>query len=388
MMRDQNSMPALFGRRAREVLASYGHLDRLQRTLRSLDDELDQLRRQRESLGQQNAEKIKHQRTRIADAETKRAELQRAVDELVEQEASAEAGIASVWRRTSIRLRRLFSSGVESVSQRLEQIEQLGRDRERAIHALEEIQQQLNHEHRALRRMTEPAASLEFAIDYLTSLRASELAAVARHDATIDEAIRAVARDATPDILQRKLAAITGHGARASLAADVLDLKQTLTMLDFIRFNPQANDEERDEFATYRNLVASVESGFQTYANHGAGDVEVNGRGTTHVRKTRTVTDTEHGPNSKTRRVSRTETYWDKVPIRFSGAVRATFDVEFNRWTPERLVQPVRNEADLCFRQGARHFQDSSTATGEVQTFNEQARSLTQRIRQRLESSR
>jgi hypothetical protein len=107
----------------------------------------------------------------------------------------------------------------------------------------------------------------------------------------------------------------------------------------------------------------------------------------THVKKTRTRTETTNDSSGRPSTRTRTETYWDRVNITFSGSVGVGFDIQFRQWQKDQTAEALRHEADAWFRCGAERFR-SSGQKAMIDGLKAEAETLTQQIRTQLEEAK
>jgi len=343
-------MTAFFGPDASEVLALYRWLRLAKETLRPLDAELAKLNSRKTNLAEQNETEIAQQRGVIAAADEKLAGLRKTRSVLQAKRAGKARRVASFWGRLEIRIKRTFSRRTTGVKDTLRMLKELDREIDRAEDQIDETLEILNLHRRSLQRLTDPIADLDYAIGFIQEKRETVSRDSESLHFEIDNRIRTTAKNTLPAVLQQKLCCLPKDCDAGHWATKILELKDAVTKIDAFRtvrpIEETATDEDLD--AAIKRVGAKVRDGIYVGASHGTGDVNVSGRGTKHVRKTRTVTRTD----SEGRARFHTETYWDSVRVSFSGLVRASFEVECCRWQNATTGDALREEMQRWVRVG------------------------------------
>jgi len=335
-------MTAFFGPDATEVLALYRWLRLAKETLPPLDAELARLNSRKTNLAEQNETEIARQRGVIAAADEKLAGLRKTRSVLQAKRAGKSRHIGNFWGRLEIRIKRTFSRRVDSVKDTLRMLKELDRAIDRAEDQIDETLEILNRHRRSLQRLTDPIGDLDYAIGFLQEKRETVGRDSESLHSQIDNQIRTTAKNTLPAVLQQKLCCFPKDCDAGHWATKILELKDAVTKIDALRtvrpIEETATDEDLD--ATIKRIGAKVRDGIYVDTSHGRGDVNVSGRGTKHVRKTRTVTRTD----SKGQTRFHTETYWDRVRVSFSGLILASFEVECCRWQNATAGDALREE--------------------------------------------
>ncbi len=375
MIQAASRIKTFFGSRTSEIMSRYRRCNRLAQSLETLADEVRELTAKRATWREQHDDQIVALTASRDEIAKQRDAQDRRVVELRHEHESTEHSIRTLLHRIGVWVQHLLSPGTPGVKQRRQRIEQLSDDIAAAERSLDEISARLIKVTRNLQRLTVPIESFDFAIEYLGQQLESDRRDLDEQNQAIDLAIRLVAKNNSPGLLQVKLSS-----GLESLADKVLDLKQVLATLD----RPATTEVAGEEDSPALELISSaIREGSYDDKFRASGKVFVEGTGTTHVRKTRSETEwyTDAHGNRRTR--TRNKTYWDRVNVEFGGPVRAEFEVEHRRWQATAFFDAVKAVCEQRFAAGMNRVQD---ATNERRAKMEQrAEELTMAIRHNIE---
>jgi hypothetical protein len=179
------------------------------------------------------------------------------------------------------------------------------------------LRAEIDQAHGELRRLSAPFADIEFALDRLTT----EL-----HDAIAEqEQISRTIRDAfVRAVSQRPIWAL----AAAATRVDELEFDHLMALRRSLRQNTASPRPAVPPPIPGKpgRLRRAIRKGFHEEKRRGSGSINVDGSGSTRVRRTRRV----RGHDGKWRN----ESYWTTVSVYFRGNVNASFGVNNRRWRP------------------------------------------------------
>jgi hypothetical protein len=378
------AIAGLFGPTANDVLATFRRARYCSQTVKILDARLRELRERRDKLASRHGSEIEHQKLKVAATEEELDKAKHTKEQFRRRYDRLRRTLDSFWQRLGIRIRRLFSKDAPSVKQLRERLDGLRRGLEKSEDQVDYMKRVWNKQMRALWRLTGPIDDLDFAAGYLQREKEAAEQEVAESNAAIDLAIRETVEDVSPTVLQRKLDGLRGELDCQVLTQNVLHLRTVLSRLDALSCQRSTKSPEADVNKTHNSISSAIGNGFSFPSSRGDGHVEVTGRGTTHVKKTRTRTETTNDSSGRPSTRTRTETYWDRVNITFSGSVGVGFDIQFRQWQKDQTAEALCHEADAWFRCGAERFR-SSEQKATIDGLKAEAETLTQRIRTQLE---
>jgi len=376
---------AMFGPSAAEVLQCYRRAHHTSQTLRRLESTLEQLRARHDTLRSENQEEIARRFEETVLAEQTLEEKKRSLGDLVNARDKLEQRIGSVWRRLGITLLSFLGQLKVGVGDIRRQLEAMGKELHDREDAFDQASGQLDRRRRAVQCLTVPLESHDFAIDFLDNRRTEVTAESAELRSRLDRAIGQMAQAASPEVLRLKLQSLVGTGDTETLQSDLIDLQRALLTLESLQPVLPEDDALAAEIVQDPGALArAVRAGLYQETAAGNGRVNLAGEGSKHVRKTRTRTETVKRANGTTGTRTRRETYWDKVRIRFSGTVDASFAVELARWGKDGPAAALHNEAKAAFARGLR--QARETCRKEIaEPLRQTVARLTRRIREYLE---
>jgi len=381
----KTAIAGFFGPTANDILASYRRARYCSRTVDVLDAHLQELRGRRDTLANRDGSEIEHQKSRVAATEEELDKAKQGMQQFRRRRDRLRRTLDSFWQRLGIYIRSLFSKDAPSVKELRERLDGLRRGLDKAEDRVDYVKRVLSKQTRALRRLTDPIDDLDFAVGYLQREKETAEHDVAEASVAIDLAIRETVEDVSPTVLQHKLDWLDGELDCQMLTQNVLRLRSVLNRLDALSCQRSTESPKADVNTTCSSISAAIGSGFGSASGRGDGHVEVSGRGTTHVKKTRTHTETTNDSSGRPSTRTRTETYWDRVNITFSGSVGVGFDIQFRQWQKDAITQALRHEADAWFHYGAKRFR-SSEQNATIDDLKVEAETLAQQIRMQLEA--
>ncbi len=381
----KTAIAEFFGPTANDVLASYRRARHCSRTVEILDSRLQKMRESRDRLASEHRSEIEHQKSRVASTEEELKQATQSMEQFRGKHHRLQRTLDSFWHTLGIRIRRLFSRDAPSVKELRERLDGLRRGMDKAEDKVDYVKRIWSKQARALRRLTGPIGDLEFAVSYLQRERKAAEQNVAESSAAVDLAIRGTVEDVSPTVLGHKLDRLRGELDCQTLTQNVLRLRAVLSRLDALCCQQASGSQETDLNTTGNSISTAIETGFSLASGRGRGDVEVGGRGTTHVKKTRTRRETTNDSSGRPSTRTRTETYWDRVNITFSGSLDVGFDIQFRQWQKDLTAEALRHEAEAWFHSGVERFRTTETRAT-IDGLKQESETLTQRIRTQLES--
>ncbi len=380
------TMNAFFGPTADEVLASYRRVKYASHTIETLVVRLKELCEKRDVLRTQHDSEIEHQQSRVAETEKQLEDAKQQLDSMVRKHDRLKRTLASFWGRMGIRLRSIFSSDAPSVKAARQRLDGFKRGLKKIGEKFEYATRVWTKQKRALEHLTAPIEDLEFAINYLEREKEIAESETAEQNEAIDNAIHRSVRAMTPTVLRHKLPQLAAQLGNTDFRQSVTRLRNALAESQALLQLGEMGAVNADIDRTLDSLAGAITAGFATAGGQGSGRVELSGQGATRVKKTRTrretTTDSSGRPTSRTR----TETYWDRVKVKFSGTIDVGFDVESSEWDKDTTVESLRTEADAWFRHGVCRLGDTELRKT-TDSLKEEIATLTGHIRSALESS-
>lgn len=244
-------------------------------------------------------------------------------------------------------LRAMLADGI-SLSEIDSQLEAVSAKIETQISQIEELSGGLSMARAEREKLGAPLDSLEFAISYLDQ-RATELNLQLEHLSGMrDQAIRESLLRARPDTLQLRLQALPQEDVR-QIAEKVFKLKAAANRLAQLQILPPGRPSVPE---TSHTLTSAVAHGMTSRAEGGKGSLQVQGEGTQHIQKTRTVA------NASDNRGSSTETYWRRERVKLAGELTVNFEVETHGWRSNELRSALQLRAAQCFDAGVGKIHD------------------------------
>ncbi len=384
-MHSVEMVAAMFGPSAGEVLQCYRRAHHTSQLLSRLESTLDQLHARHDTLRSENQEEIARRFEETVLAEQALEEKKRLLGDLVNARDKLEQRIGSVWRRLGITLLSFLGQLKVGVGDIRRQLESMGKQLHEREDAFDRASGQLDRRRRAVQCLTVPLESLDFAIGFLDNRRHEATAESAELQSRLDEVIGQMAQAASPEILRLKLQSLAEIEDTETLQDDLIELQRALLTLESLR--PVLSDDDVPVAEVVQDpgdLARAIQAGLYQETAAGNGRVNLSGDGTKHVRKTRTRTETFKRSDGTIGTRTRRETYWDKVRIRFSGTVGASFAVELARWRKDDPAAALHNEAKAAFHRGLQ--QARETCRDEIaEPLRQTVARLTRRIREYLD---
>ena len=380
------TMNTFFGPTADGVLAGYRRAKYASHTVETVAGRLQELCDSRDTLHGQHESEIEHQKSRVAATEDELEDVKQQMDRIGRQHGRLKRTLDSFWGRMGIRLRHLFSQDAQSLKQTRQRLEGLERGRKKVGEKVEYATRVWTKQTRALERLTAPIEDLEFAINYLEREKEAAERDTVEQNVAINQAIHQTVQAMTPSVLQRKLPQLAGQLDAPDLMKTVFRLRTVLAKSRALSHLSDMESPDVDIDTTPGSISVAITSGLDSVYDGGNGSVDLNGRGTTRVKKTRTRNETTTDSSGRPTTRTRTETYWDSVEVELSGSVNVSFEIEFCDWKKDTTVEALSREADAWFRHGVMR-QRESQLRETVVGLQEEAITLASRIRSALESS-
>lgn len=380
------TMNTFFGPTANEVLDGYRCVKYASHTVDTLAVRLQELCESRDALRAQHGSEIEHQQSRVAETEAALEDAKQQMDRIGRQHGRLKRTLGSFWGRMGIWLRSIFSSDAPSIKEARQRMNGLERGLKKVGEKVEYTTRVWTKQKRALERLTAPIEDLEFAINYLERERGSAEREAAEKNAAINEAIHQTVRAMTPNILKRKLPQLAGQLDTSELMKNVFRLRTVLAKSEALSHLGEMEMADADIDTTLGTVSVATTSGLRAGRGSGDGNVELDGQGTTRVKKTRTRTETTRDSSGRPTTRMRTETYWDRVQVNFSGSLPVSFDIEFCEWNKDTTVGALQREAVTWFLHGAKRLVESRVRET-IESLEDEAKTLTRQIRSTLESS-
>lgn len=380
------TMNTFFGPTADEVLAGYRRAKYASHTVDILVGRLKELCESRDRLRSQHGSDIEHQQSRVASTEEELEDAKQQMERIGRKHARLKRTLGSFWGRMGIWLRRIFSSEEPSIKESRQRLDGLERGLKKVREKVEYTKRVWTKQNRALERLTAPIEDLVFAINYLEREKEEAERETAGQNGAIDEAIHQTVRAMTPSVLRRKLPQLAGQLDASDLMETVFRLRTVQAELQALSHLCETESPDADVNTTLATISVAITSGLDTSRGRGRGNMELSGHGATRVKKTRTRMETTRDSSGTPTTRPRTETYWDRVKVNFSGSLGVDFDVSFCEWNRDATVEALRCEADTWFRQGTKRLGESQLREA-TKNLKDEATTLTRRIRSALESS-
>jgi len=365
-----------FGPQADDILSAYRRIHHLRESSEALESRLAKLKANRDAEGEEHGDEIAQHESAIDEYNRKLDVLSKDRRNLIQRRDKLSDALKNPFHLIWVIIKHaIIRSSISLEQERAEcaalseKIELLEKDIVTEDTSLQRLKTNL-------RKLKAPIESLNFAIDYLNDRKQSAEEELLRLNDYIDSAIQSTVKLTPLQMLQKKSQQLAQYCDDEGLPIAMLELKKKLHKLNFLEPRHKSEASPMDIASTLNNVGGAVREGFRTESGSGRGRVEVSGSGTKHVKKTRTVSD---GSGR-----SRTQTYWKNVRVDLSGAVDATFNVEYARWNRDSISLALEDEAFNWLTFGKNQHQKD--ATNEVIAhLSEDIASITKSLRVMLD---
>jgi hypothetical protein len=349
-------------------------------TLQSqFEQRLSELGRRRDRQISQNSVRLPPQQAKLEETENRLQQARRSQAELLDRYRNLARVDGSFWRKLGLRLAGLVYRKTLRVGQIRQRLAALDRELDDGEANLDYLARVRAKQQRALDQLTGPLEELARMIDSLQQQSDANAQQASQCEREIQEAVQSVVRSTPADALIARLAGFESRTDMAAVAGRVFRLRTLLLQRDMIGGNPLAELADADPGSDGQRIRSAVEEAFVAQSSPGTGRLRLAGHGTTHVRKSRSRTESRRDAQGRLTRHPRTERYWAQVEVTLSGELPVPFDVTFHRWQSAPLAAALARQAATCFAVGVQQMRQSIWRERE-KTLSHQIATLTREI--------
>ena len=363
-----------------EVLDCYRRREYCAGTERELEERLARLRVRLDTLVSQSGVGIEQQQAKVAETQSQLKDALHSLKELSDKLDWLVRIQCSFWLKMGLSIASLVwknALGAGEVKRRLPELARKLADTEDKVDYLKRLRFK---QAAALQRLAGPIDELKGVITSLEQQLDDAGREAANCDKTILDAVQDAVLAASAETVKIRLAGLSARIEVRTLAAKVFRLRSVLIELDAIDRGAESELAQSDESDASGRLRAAVDGSFLPQSRSGNGRIQLRGRGTTRVRKTRRRMVTVRDARGHTRTRHKTESYWAKVTVTFEDTLSIPFNISFRRWRAESTAIAMRNEATTAFALAVQRFRKISLQKREDALIR-QASTATREIR-------